>query len=104
MDRCIEHVLLKWLVENKHCGACYRTDFSETIDGVTFSAHDLYCYVDSGHGQFDDGKANGGYFGAFPNVRAIHVTSERAKHKYCCYRILQVTATAISHAGRSGSS
>ena len=57
--------MLKWLVENKHCGACYRTDFSETIDGVTFSANDLYCYVDSGHGQFDDGKAQHGHVMVF---------------------------------------
>ena len=46
-------------------GACYRTDFSETIDGVTFSANDLYCYVGSGHGQFDDGKAQHGHVMVF---------------------------------------
>ena len=57
--------MLKWLVDNKECGACYRTDFSETIGGVTFGAHDLYCYVDSGHGQFDDGNAQHGHVMVF---------------------------------------
>ena len=56
--------MLKWLGSNKDCGACYRTDFESTVDGVTFTAKDLHCYVDSGHGQFD-GKAQHGHVMVF---------------------------------------
>ena len=56
--------MLKWLGDNKDCGAVYRTDFTGTIDSkdstVNVSSTDLHCYVDSGHGQFDDGKAQHG--------------------------------------------
>jgi len=57
--------MLKWLGDNKDCGVIYRTDFTGMIvsgtSSVKVTSTDLHCYVDSGHGQFDDGKAQHGH-------------------------------------------